>query len=1008
MFKRLESFSCNLSVIFSPKFCVLALLILLAFFIPDLSARGNINDPLIDKALEMNAARRGDLSIRSDLFTNPYTLGHFKKWMDNPMDAPLEAQVKAMTLLTKCKDPLLWIKELATLGDLQGIGPMPLKKCPRYPFTAPEEIKKAVYLILDAMYTANLALSKVKAALSSKNKTLIERLILPQACLNMDPEKKKEPSFGLSDQRQAIAAAGKIEMKGILVAGSTLIYALAQAKELLTENDDWQKDVGSFSFMTDLGRVELGGKGPDVHQDSAALVIDVGGNDVYRGKTASGTHGKCSVVLDLGGDDLYLGEDCTQGSGIWGVGILYDLEGNDLYRAGSCSQGAGLFGMGLLIDRSGRDIYLGMEFVQAASSWGWGGLIDLGGEDTYSCRHSGQAYSGVLGISCLCDTKGNDKYLSGTNAPDPREPDMNKSFSQGFSLGMRNLAAGGFAILADRSGNDLYQCQYFGQGSSYWMGIGVLYDETGKDVYVARRYAQGAGIHFSFGLLMDASGNDHMSSWGVSQGCGHDYGMGILINETGHDTYVSHWLSLGASQANGVGIFLDNTGDDGYESDTGMAVGHFIKRRRSGGIGLFVDAHGKDRYSVNGANNTVWGKNRWSLGIDGESYGMSGINIHAPAAAIIMSEEGKRQKREEKDSLARRLDMAEKLPYPLDIKELISVASNWGFEKDIPRMADKKILDLPPEKSVPVVVEHISTPNIMTLILMERFFKIHAFHSIPELVVKTRSADPIAKTRAFHFLGMLKDSRVLGYCTEALNDPSWKIRSAAITAIGDILNTGRLKSLLPMMQAFVKALAQNNPRILERYLGEDDGRAHEVLSVLVRVIPLEYKTYKSYEEMPSTKKGKEVVCNFVNLVYKNLSTIIPVLEKWIADINRSSELSERLMPYVLDIDPAVRKSAAYSLGRMQYPPAIPEILALLKDPHLWVRDTAVLSLALFQEDAIHPLTRCLGREDSSFKILAMDVLKRIKDIRSKKLIEKYLDHADEGVRRAAQNALSDF
>ena len=67
----------------------------------------------------------------------------------------------------------------------------------------------------------------------------------------------------------------------------------------------------------------------------------------------------------------------------------------------------------------------------------------------------------------LCDLGGNDKYLAGAEAPDPREPDMNQSFAQGFAMGIRELAAGGEAVLADQWGNDLYQCQYFGQGASY-------------------------------------------------------------------------------------------------------------------------------------------------------------------------------------------------------------------------------------------------------------------------------------------------------------------------------------------------------------------------------------------------------------------------------------------------------------------------------------------------------------------------------------------------------------
>jgi hypothetical protein len=296
----------------------------------------------------------------------------------------------------------------------------------------------------------------------------------------------------------------------------------------------------------------------------------------------------------------------------------------------------------------------------------------------------------------------------------------------------------------------------------------------------------------------------------------------------------------------------------------------------------------------------------------------------------------------------------------------------------------------------------------MTLIFMERFFGVHAFYAIPELVKKTTLSDPVAKLRAFTFLGMLKDSRVIESFSEALNDPSWKIRSAAIRAIGEVLNTRRLEALVPMKQIFEEAVAQNNPGIIQRYLGGDDTKVHAVLSVVARTIPLEYKTYKIYAKIASAEEKEEIVDDFVVFVFDNLEKILPVLKKWVVDIKDSSKISERLVPHVIDMDPAVRKSAVYSLGQMHYRPAIPEIVALLKDPHLWVRDSAVLSLALFQDEAIQPLARSLRREGAPFKILAMDVLARIKSNPSKKLIERYLDDADKNVRRAARKALSGF
>jgi len=970
------------------------------------SASTNDRSYLLDKALAIIAMKRGDLSINSDLYKDPYALSSFKRWMKNPVKAPIEAQHKAKNLLKLSKDPFSWILELAKLGDIYSPVPLPLNHYTSYELSPnlPKELKEAIRLILDAIHTANVHLGTIRNRISPEHMRSIERYLYPDTLKKTNSREEIEESTRIRELREAISIAGVLDRRGIIEAGLAINQALAKAKTMLTEIDQWHESINSFSFKTDLGLVEIGGTGNDRYEKRATLIIDLGGNDLYLGEMASGKDGRCAIVLDLDGDDLYLGEDYTQGAGFWGIGILYDLAGDDLYRARHYSQGAGLFGMGLLIDLNGHDNYLGEKFVQAASGWGWGGLIDIRGEDTYKCQHSGQAYAEVLGISSLCDLKGNDRYISGYRAPDPREPDMNQSFSQGFAMGMRNLAAGGFAMLVDGSGNDLYHAQYFGQGASYWMGIGILYDENGKDTYLARRYAQGAGIHFSLGLLMDSVGNDHTSSWGVSQGCGHDYGIGILINESGNDTYVSDWLSLGASEANGVGIFVDNSGDDGYEARTGMAVGHFIESRRAGGVGLFIDAGGKDRYSHKGSDGSIWGSNRWNVGIDEDSSGISGLNILPPEDLLTINEEAEKRRKDEKARLSGILARSEKMPYPLNIEGMLSVGSHWGLERGIPEKAKEKLLSMDPKKSVPPVVNLLDTPSIGSLIFMNRFFKIHAFHAMKELIKKTGDPDSIIRSRAFHHLGELKDSRAIEYCVDSLNDPSWRIRSSAIRALGEILSKKRLEILVPMKNTLGKAFENNDPHIIESYLENDKNRLY-VLSVIVRATPLDYPAYMKYAQIPADKGKEEIIKDFVRTVFDHLGEIIPLLEKWNGDIAQSEDIAKRLEFYINDPDPQVRRSAAYALAQMNYKKVMPEIITLLKDPHLWVRDTAVAALSLFQDDIIATLDAAMKHETPSFKILALDVLSRIRSDPSKTLIEKYLRDTHENVRRAARLAL---
>jgi len=961
---------------------------------------------LLDRALADIAAQRSDLSIRPDLFSAPLVSNLFKQGMENPLKAPLEAQQKAKNLFRTARDPVAWLQELARPVDPHASFAVSLKRYKDLdlPEHLPGQLVEAIHLIMNAIDKANKILAEVKGQVSPQNIRLFERHLYPGPQSPIDPVGEIPETPSAKKIRQTVDAAANVDWERILEAGFIVLNGLVRARTLLTKDDRGYKEVASFSLMTPLGLVRIGGTSNDVHEGNPTLILDLGGNDLYKGKVASGNDGKCGIVLDLGGDDVYLGENNTQASGLWGVGVLFDLRGNDLYRADRWSQGAALFGIGLLMDGGGDDNYLGGSFVQAASSWGWGGLIDLEGDDVYRNHHSGQAYSGVRSASALCDLNGNDKYISGGQTSDPREPDMNQSFSQGFAFGRRNLAGGGISILADRSGNDLYQCQYFCQGASYWAGVGILYDEEGKDIYVARRYAQGAGIHFSLGILMDVGGSDHTFSWGVSQGCGHDYGIGILVNESGQDTYVSEWLSMGASEANGVGIFVDNLGNDGYEAKASMGVGSLSRSRRAGGIGLFVDASGKDRYSTRGANNAVWIQNRWGVGMDEDENGKSGLNLVSSIKSASDGGAWKEIKKEEQTRLSAILAGSEALPYSLKIDGLLTVASHWGHEKEMPKAAREKILSLEPEKSVPVVLSFIGTPDVSRLIFLRTFFMIHAYHAIPVLINKTQASDPLIKSRICRQLGLLRDTRTRQHLLRALKDPSWRVRSSALWALGQVLDHGRLKALVSMRDILDQASRSGTPDAIRRYL-EDDKKRASLLSVLVRALPMDYHLYKKLKKIPSGKKGEKAIDKYAAFVYDHLGEIRPLLKTWIRDINGSDAVASQLMIYLDDPDPEVKRAAAYSLGQMNYRPAIPRLLRLIETQRLWGRDSAVLSLALFGDTPIRAITAGMKKKKAPFKIIALDLLGRIGDGEAKTVIEGYLRDPDSRVRRAAKRAM---
>ncbi len=962
--------------------------------------------PLLDQALETVGLARNDIQIRPDLSDSVQVLSLFQKWIKAPLAAPREAQGMARELLKAATRPQVFLNTLARPADCEPPSLQTANLGPHFilPPGLPEELAQGILLLLDALQSAEEILAPLMSRVSPEESRLLEKYVYPEAASRETRDKETQGLPKTREIKEALRILEKIDRMAILESALVLTQALEKTVDILARVGSREGALDPVSFMTPVGRVKIGGTGPDTYREEAALIIDLGGDDTYHGEVAAGRDGRCALVLDLDGDDLYLGEDFTQGAGFRGIGILWDLKGDDLYRAERCSQGAGLFGIGLLVDGSGSDVYLGESFVQAASLWGWGGLIDLEGEDTYRCDHAGQAYAEVMGISCLTDVEGNDKYLSGARAPDRREPCMNQSFSQGFAVGMRDTAAGGFALLADGSGNDHYQCGYFGQGSSYWMAVGILYDERGKDTYSARRYSQGAGIHFSLGLLLDAEGNDHTCSWAVSQGCGHDYGIGMLINESGDDTYVSDWLCMGASEANGIGLFLDNAGDDGYDNPQGMAVGRLTPNRRAGGLGLFIDAGGKDRYSGPGGDNSVWGLNRWSIGMDGSQGPSGGVHLSPPQGPPPPNRTAEKQRQKELDRLSSLLRRAEALPQPAKTEDLLAAASHWGHERDLPKEAGERLLALDGAQTVPLVAAFLDTPEIMTLIYMQTFFSVHACTALPLLIKKAQDPDSRVRARALSYLGALRDTRALTACIKGLDHDSWKVRSSAVGAVGDILDKNRLKGLLPFKEVLAKARERRDPTPLEGYLREAQDPL-KALSVLTRSAPLDYATYRRLKKLPEKDKKTEWLNDFSHVLFEHLDETVALVEKWIADIQESRKIAPRIKALLNDPDPGVRKAAAYSLAQLEDTTALPHLLSLLKDPAPWVRDAAVLALARFGNTAVDPLSCAMDAEGSSFKILALDLFGRIKGREAEKIIGKYLNDPHPGVRRAAGQAL---
>ena len=415
-----------------------------------------------------------------------------------------------------------------------------------------------------------MAAAKEKAEGSFSRLTPEERALLREKALDPWDDDSWNTFLGLSL---------KVDLKELFDTLSPIISFLSGdhlslLKKDLVKRFPGEKDPILFEEVTPAGRVIVGGPGPNVYQEDAALILDLGGDDLYlnnAGGTRSGM--PIAIVVDWEGNDRYLSrENFSQGAGLLGGGFLMDLSGSDIFEALDGAQGAGFFGIGMVYHGNGPGMYRGRKSCQGVGLLGIGLLWNSRGDTKYSCSVEGQGLGFFKGAGLLIDEAGDDNYQLGGLEPDFRDAEKSTvSMGQGFGKGLRqgekkDGVSGGIGLLIDRSGNDTYMADYFAQGASYYYGIGILNDLSGDDRYIAGRYAQGAGIHSSVGVLLDSGGNDfYYASFGVAQGMGHDYGAGFLEDSGGDDYYGRGTLVQGAATRGSIGILMDREGKDRYD-----------------------------------------------------------------------------------------------------------------------------------------------------------------------------------------------------------------------------------------------------------------------------------------------------------------------------------------------------------------------------------------------------------------------------------------------------------
>ena len=388
-------------------------------------------------------------------------------------------------------------------------------------------------------------------------------------------------------------------------------YELAQEKEpvesLLTET----RGFILHEEKTASGIFVIGSDMSNVYTSSVALIMDVGGNDIYRNNAGGYVDGQAiNAVVDFSGDDVYSSTALfSQGAAFMGVGLLLDLSGVDIYRSKGLSQAVSVLGVAALVDMKGDDSYQASRFSQGLALMGLSSLVDYRGDDQYHAEYFSQGVGMPNGIGALVDYSGNDRYFSGASLDSSYgSKGVFKSASQGFGFGFRSVVSGGIGLMFDEKGDDRYESGNFSLGTGYAYGMGILFNHKGHDRYLGARYSMGASAHSAIGIFSESSGHDsYRSLYGTSIGVSWDYSNAYFVDQAGNDVYdcMGSSFCLASSDHNSFAFFNDKKGADTYKlaSEKSRSTNTYDGGKS---LAILLDENGgKDVYQALYKNNVI-------------------------------------------------------------------------------------------------------------------------------------------------------------------------------------------------------------------------------------------------------------------------------------------------------------------------------------------------------------------------------------------------------------------
>jgi hypothetical protein len=623
---------------------------------------------------------------------------------------------------------------------------------------------------------------------------------------------------------ETVELAGKVRFEYLLEAGRITSAAADLARrhleKYLKANNKIPEEEIVFDEITPCGRIRICGSSRNIHKDDCAILIDLGGDDLYL-NNAGGTRPNgmaCAFCIDLNGNDVYCGTDYVQGAGFGGCGVLMDLKGDDRYVAENYSQGAALMGFSFFYEGAGNDSYVGKLGNQCFALFGYSVFSERGGDDSYRVDVFGQSFAGTLGVALMTEASGRDNYQGGGKYSFNFGYDA--SSVQGAGMGVRPSpwkdslsVCGGVGILCDHQGEDNYRAYTQGQGCGYLFAIGILVDSEGNDTYYSKTYSQGTGCHAAAGVLIDRQGNDsYIGSGNLNMAQGRDKSVGILLDVDGDDRYNALELSIGsAGLLAGFAVFADASGDDVYiAKNATLGVVFDYTNEISDSYAYFFDYSGKDIYPREECkNNHIWTQGKYTNSVDTSKVVPTESNpkLWKPPIIVTQKLSNENQDRLNSEHTLVRFGAMYQTVKKQAVEDAINVGIN-GNEYSSGVLVDYiSILLANKQVNAPILQELTKLRNskdrnirMIPVFCGWRLSEKTDFMTGVLSEILTKDHDLHVRSMAALSLGESKRIEAIPQLINALsNDPAWEVRRRAASALGNFENEKSAQALINAM-----------------------------------------------------------------------------------------------------------------------------------------------------------------------------------------------------------------